>query len=124
MTASLAITASPIGPETVTHHNVDDVLVFLRRILYEARSKRHDMITHYTIDDLRVALGFEKPRSDEEVTPRAGKHVSAHPHFRGESQAADGGHGPGSEPTRPRKHPLHMEIPDAPPAYPEIPASP
>jgi Cu/Ag efflux pump CusA len=37
-----------------------DVLLFLRRILDEARSKRHDMVTHYTVDDLRVALGFQK----------------------------------------------------------------
>ena len=45
----------PDGPETDdTPHNDDDVLAFLRRILDEARSKRHDMVTHYTVDDLRV----------------------------------------------------------------------
>ena len=46
------------------------MLVFLRRILDEARSKRHDMVTHYTVDDLRVALGFAKPASGEEIRPR------------------------------------------------------
>ncbi len=51
---------------TVTHHQDDDALAFLRRILNEAREKRHDMVTHYTVDDLRVALGFAKPRSDDE----------------------------------------------------------
>ena len=44
-------------------------LVFLRRILEEARAKRHDMVTHYTIDDLRIALGFSEPRTDEEIAP-------------------------------------------------------
>jgi multidrug efflux pump subunit AcrB len=47
----------------------DDVLNFLRHILDEARSKRHDMVTHYTIDDLRVALGFGKPKGDGEDKP-------------------------------------------------------
>ena len=32
---------------------------FLRDILNDARSKRKEMVTHYTIDDLRAALGFE-----------------------------------------------------------------
>jgi multidrug efflux pump subunit AcrB len=47
----------------------DDVLAFLRRILDEARSKRHDMVTHYTVDDLRVALGFGKPRGGAAPKP-------------------------------------------------------
>ena len=54
------------GHSTDTHHHDDDALAFLRRILDEARSKRHDMVTHYTVDDLRVALGFAKPKSDDE----------------------------------------------------------
>ena len=45
----------------------DDVLAFLRRILDEARAKRHDMVTHYTVDDLLVALGFAKPRPDDDA---------------------------------------------------------
>jgi multidrug efflux pump subunit AcrB len=51
---------------TVRHHHDEDALAFLRRILDEAREKRHDMVTHYTVDDLRVALGFAKPKSDDE----------------------------------------------------------
>jgi multidrug efflux pump subunit AcrB len=42
----------------------EDATAFLRRILDEAREKRHDMVTHYTIDDLRVALGFAKVDGD------------------------------------------------------------
>jgi len=42
-----------------------DALLFLRQILDEARSKRHDLVTHYTVDDLRVALGFQKPPGAE-----------------------------------------------------------
>jgi predicted RND superfamily exporter protein len=41
----------------------EDALAFLRRILDEARAQRRDMVTHYTVDDLRVALGFAKPDS-------------------------------------------------------------
>ena len=67
--------------------------------------RRHDMVTHYTIDDLRVALGFARPRPDER-TARADEHDSAHPGF-----DADRPH---------RSHierdlectSLHMEIPD------------
>jgi multidrug efflux pump subunit AcrB len=49
-------------------HTDDDALVFLRRILDEARSRRHEMVTHYTVDDLRTALGFAKtePASEAE----------------------------------------------------------
>jgi multidrug efflux pump subunit AcrB len=49
--------------DLATLRHDDDVLAFLRHILDEAREKRHDMVTHYTVDDLRVALGFEKPRT-------------------------------------------------------------
>ncbi len=42
----------------------EEVLNFLRQILDEARSRRHDLVTNYTVDDLRVALGFEEPRDD------------------------------------------------------------
>jgi len=55
---------------------VEDATAFLRRILDEAREKRHDIVTHYTIDDLRVALGFAKvegdgPRAPEAIVPVA-----------------------------------------------------
>ncbi len=62
------------GPEG----HPDDVLDFLRRILDEARSKRHEMVTHYTVDDLRVALGFAKTRPSEEISPRVGKQAPGH----------------------------------------------
>ena len=60
------------GLETNGRGGEDDVLAFLRRILDEARSKRHDMVTHYTVDDLRAALGFAKPGSDLAVRPAPG----------------------------------------------------
>jgi multidrug efflux pump subunit AcrB len=47
-------------PVAVSDTTEDDALVFLRQILDEARAKRNDMVTHYTVDDLRIALGFEK----------------------------------------------------------------
>jgi multidrug efflux pump subunit AcrB len=57
------------APSTALVPHDEDVLAFLRRILDEARSKRHDLVTHYTVDDLRVALGFEKPRTDDRTAP-------------------------------------------------------
>jgi hypothetical protein len=67
--------------EGTGHHDAPmeqnaDALVFLRQILDEARSKRRDMVTHYTIDDLRVALGFERPKSDGEMTRNADEKAS------------------------------------------------
>jgi len=50
----------------------EDATAFLRRILDEAREKRHDMVTHYTIDDLRVALGFAKVDGEGSSKPEAG----------------------------------------------------
>jgi multidrug efflux pump subunit AcrB len=56
--------AEPNGePDGAEPADEEDVLAFLRRILDEARLRRNDMVTHYTVDDLRVALGFEKPNS-------------------------------------------------------------
>ncbi|QEH34495.1 Cobalt-zinc-cadmium resistance protein CzcA [Aquisphaera giovannonii] len=45
--------------DAVIHHD-EDAIAFLRRILDEARARRHDMVTHYTVDDLRSALGFTR----------------------------------------------------------------
>ena len=89
--------AAPAGPDANPRLN-DDVLGFLRRILDEARSKRHDMVTHYTADDLRVALGFAKPKSDEGASPGEGRPV---PPLSEKGQAADGGHVAGSDPDAP-----------------------
>ncbi len=102
------------GLETDGRGKDDDVLAFLRRILDEARSKRHDMVTHYTVDDLRVALGFAKPGSDEGGAPGAGRYASAQPHSRAMGQAAGGGDAPGSESDAPSNAPPHAGIPDAP----------
>jgi hypothetical protein len=74
----------------------EDVLIFLRRILDEARKKRHDMITHYTVDDLRVALGFEQPRTDAGTGPGATAHASGLHHLSGP--------GPGAPPKSPPAH--------------------
>ena len=72
----------------------DDVLAFLRRILDEARAKRQDMITHYTVDDLRAALGFAKPAGD------AGSHGARHGHRnrRAHDEQGDPGHCPADGP--------------------------
>ncbi len=64
--------AGGVGVVVIPHD--EDVLAFFRRILNEAREKRHDMVTHYTVDDLRVALGFEKSTPDEGAAPGAGKY--------------------------------------------------
>jgi hypothetical protein len=58
--------------ESASPRSESDVLVFLRRILDEARMKRHDMVTHYTVDDLRVALGFQQSASSDEASHRTG----------------------------------------------------
>ncbi len=44
--------------------NREEVLTFLKRILDDAKSRRHDMTTHYTTDDLLLALGFAKPKGE------------------------------------------------------------
>ncbi len=49
------------SPDAGQESNDQDALQFLRHILDEAHAKRHDKVTHYTVDDLRVALGFQKP---------------------------------------------------------------
>ncbi len=76
--------SEPLEGDDRTHHN-EDALEFLRKILDEARSHRRDMSTHYTVDDLRVALGFEKPPGAD--GPSRGRD--------GES-SADSGRGPDS----------------------------
>ncbi|WP_435011991.1 efflux RND transporter permease subunit (plasmid) [Tundrisphaera lichenicola] len=53
-------------------HKDQDALQFLREILDEARSKRRDLVTHYTVDDLKVALGFQKPPGEEDAGSSTG----------------------------------------------------
>ena len=73
-----------------------DAVAFLRRILDEARSMRNDMVTHYTIDDLLVALGFAKPRSDGKSGGSA-EHGRSHGPSDERSHEADDGHEAGSD---------------------------
>jgi hypothetical protein len=47
--------------EIVAQHTDDEIIGFLNRMLQEIRAKRHDMVTHHTIDDLKQPLGFTKP---------------------------------------------------------------
>jgi hypothetical protein len=49
----------------------DDVIAFMKQILDEARSRRHDMTTHYTVDDLLMALGFAKSNGTTEPDSQA-----------------------------------------------------
>ncbi|MGC8642255.1 MAG: efflux RND transporter permease subunit, partial [Isosphaeraceae bacterium] len=44
--------------EMVTRHTADQILGFLRGILHEIRSQRHDPVTHHSLDDLLGTLGF------------------------------------------------------------------
>ena len=75
--------------DVVTHHTDDEILGFLRSMLHEIRSKRHEMVTHHSPDDLLDTLGFAN----------AGKSD-------GKSQAPDGGPGPAFNPEKPpHSHP-------------------
>jgi hypothetical protein len=99
----------PSAHEVVSRHTVDELLGFLRSILQEIRSKRHDMVTHHNVDDLRVTLGFAREgKSDEEVTPSMDESCRPRPHSHGKSQAENGGPAPESEPDAP---------PNAPPSH-------
>jgi len=88
------------GRDTPAEQNAD-ALIFLRQILDEARAKRHDMVTHYTIDDLRVALGFARPRSDGNTGREAGENTLSHWRYDEESEDPDGGDAPGSKSSGP-----------------------
>jgi len=50
----------PTAHEVVAHHTDDEIMGFLRSMLHEIRQKRHDMLTHHTVDDLKKPLGFAK----------------------------------------------------------------
>ena len=62
---STSNTASPPLTRWVAHHTDDEIIGFLRSMLHEIRQKRHDMITHHTIDDLKKPLGFAKGQPGE-----------------------------------------------------------
>jgi multidrug efflux pump subunit AcrB len=49
-----------IANEVVAHHTDDEILGVLRSMLREIRSKRDEMVTHSSADDLLSPLGFAK----------------------------------------------------------------
>jgi multidrug efflux pump subunit AcrB len=69
------------GPDAKSAPAMDgkehEVVVFLREILDEARSKRDPMLAHYTVDDLREALGFAAPESDVAAGPASDEQLGA-----------------------------------------------
>ncbi len=73
------------------HPKDQDALQFLRQILDEARSKRHDLVTHYTVDDLRVALGFQQPAGEGDAgsTGNGSEHAPPSGHERPPGTAQD-----------------------------------
>ena len=70
--------------EVVRRHTADELIGFLRSILHELRSKRHDMITHHNLDDLLGTLGFGKNGTTDAESPsmamRTGTHETAARH--------------------------------------------
>ena len=60
-------------------HDDEDAIHFLRQILDDARSQRRDLVTHYTVDDLRVALGFQKPPGESGNGSPTGEAAQGHP---------------------------------------------
>jgi multidrug efflux pump subunit AcrB len=44
--------------DVVEEHTDDEIMGFLRGMLHEIRAKRHEMVTHQNIDDLKKPLGF------------------------------------------------------------------
>ena len=71
----------PVAGQTAAGQDVIDqnaeAVAFLGRILDEARRhRRRDMTTHYTVEDLLVALGFSTSSSDSQElrAPGAARH--------------------------------------------------
>jgi multidrug efflux pump subunit AcrB len=82
----------------------EEVLVFLKRILDEAKSHRSDMTTHYTVDDLLVALGFAKPKSEDRGAPGAPELDAALALAEEYNPTDDVGHKPGPGTEKPHPH--------------------
>jgi predicted RND superfamily exporter protein len=57
--------AEPTAHEVVFRHTDDEIMGFLRSMLHEIRAKRHEMVTHHTVDDLLTPLGFKTSTPDE-----------------------------------------------------------
>jgi multidrug efflux pump subunit AcrB len=91
--------------EIVAHRTDDEIIGFLNSMLHEIRAKRHDMVTHHTIDDLKQPLGFTEPgpSGDAATTDLPS---GAHPPRTGPSgQSPDSGVGPWPEPSAPEEVP-------------------
>ncbi len=58
--------------EVVSQHTDDEIMGFLRGMLHEIRLKRHEMVTHQNVDDLRTPLGFTETDTTENQRSRAG----------------------------------------------------
>jgi len=54
--------------------NNDEVLIFLRHILEDARSKRPNRVAEYTVDDLRAALGVASAGTNGATARGNGEH--------------------------------------------------
>jgi multidrug efflux pump subunit AcrB len=94
-----------VVPKTGAPGDGDDVLDFLKELLDEARSRRSDLVTHYTVDDLRVALGFEKQPHDDQLTHGSGDEAPGSARPDGQSKAVDDHGAPGSASDAARKPP-------------------
>ena len=73
--------------------------------------RRHDMVTHYTIDDLRVALGFAKEVRRDESGP--GREAMASDRPTRQTSPGRRPRGVACIRRRPEVAPPHKEIPDA-----------
>jgi hypothetical protein len=84
-------------PATALDDQNGEVLSFLGKILNEARSRRHDLVTNYTVEDLLVALGFSKTTSDGSGEKPVGRRSWTRAPQAGSDSAADRGRAPPSE---------------------------
>jgi len=93
------IHGEPDARDVVNRHTTDELFGFLRSILHEVRAKRHDMVTHHTVDDLIATLGFAKQDAEnEEAADRGDQPGGPQPHSQENDRAEGGGHTPGSNP--------------------------
>jgi hypothetical protein len=58
--------AVPGAQEVVSRYSNDEIMGYLRSMLHEMETRRHDMVTHHTVDDLLTPLGFTKSPSSTE----------------------------------------------------------
>ncbi|HTI50394.1 MAG TPA: efflux RND transporter permease subunit, partial [Planctomycetaceae bacterium] len=76
--ATLAAPQTPAGQDVVDENA--EAIAFLGRILQEARMhRRHDMTTHFTVEDLLVALGFSTRSDDDPGKSGFGRRAAPRP---------------------------------------------